>query len=904
MRFFDDFSQCTRNWRRGSAILSLEAKPLEIRPVVFEDCVHLDYVNLSGEAVNPDNFSQFELTIDFQLILDRTEAVQKEAVLAFGKPYEWSSVEDAKLKIRIKEKGQVYVEIKGKRPLKVTHIEKKAHNSFRINIRKTQEILSIETDHLQCNCIQGGLAGYFSVQSVNLTTIIKSFDLQTEKNLSPLSNEAFEEETGRWINEQLCLNDEELRRLDVFCQTRMHKALSPSAFLDISPGLVEPGELVCCSFRYQGSQAPSSDVAVTADYLGYQPENKQIRLDWKKTGDFIWQSEIEIKADRCGNWQIVWQIDGERISRVFSVIKPGYAVCTLWVGCNKPLIDEMIHRYDLPGDYWIGDWWSPFRKPPDVVMDRIKPFARMRHLYGDRLVPFINANWLIQDIPNYNLFLLDEASQKKGLKQAVQLWDILKIGPLEIMGSYTYGHKTSSIAKSLGIKAMNSICTWQNWLDGTDENFWKINHWGAPNAPYFIAEDDFRKTGGGPGIVGFSMGTATSVRNYSIFTMEGCPSLTCPSRRYTSDDAQSANIGRFYDAVDGWLYDAQNQKEPVFFTVALENFGSRTDWESANEQGVDYLVKRANNNNLVFASAADISDYYNRRYTRQPDHVYFQPDIYCGYQHDAKPAYLPDRIEFSTSDFHSLHAMDQVSPKFFWDYTVPWHEPEWDFQSALRDKHGLINPEQACCNLSPRQVDLSDIKIDTEIKKNKQGVDIIVQVDAKTELANLPVTVWKIPLDTGTVTAASCSGGLSYKFVADKYTGNLHVLILLHDVKKGNRRFILSLNGKAKEPVDSYRQINADICGRTIHTLRGRSTYLWRRSKQGKYRLDLLIPKRRSVFGIWNDGKKVVPDKDGILSLVFDETWQHETPLIYGVTTEEITNAVLASHGSDLESDV
>lgn len=35
----------------------------------------------------------------------------------------------------------------------------------------------------------------------------------------------------------------------------------------------------------------------------------------------------------------------------------------------------------------------------------------------------------------------------------------------------------------LGIKAIDSLCQWQNWRDGGDDNAWLINHWGATTEP-------------------------------------------------------------------------------------------------------------------------------------------------------------------------------------------------------------------------------------------------------------------------------------------------------------------------------------------------------------------------------------------------------------------------------------
>ena len=53
----------------------------------------------------------------------------------------------------------------------------------------------------------------------------------------------------------------------------------------------------------------------------------------------------------------------------------------------------------------------------------------------------------------------EPALQAEALAMAQSLWNTLGIGPLEILASYTLGHDTPQVARRLGIKAINSLCT-------------------------------------------------------------------------------------------------------------------------------------------------------------------------------------------------------------------------------------------------------------------------------------------------------------------------------------------------------------------------------------------------------------------------------------------------------------
>ena len=329
-------------------------------------------------------------------------------------------------------------------------------------------------------------------------------------------------------------------------------------------------------------------------------------------------------------------------------------------------------------------------------------------------MPLLNANWIIPGSPDANLWRFDDDLQREGIQQAAQLWDALGVGPMEIMGSYTFGHTTPRIARALGVKILDSLVQWQDWRDGTDNNQWLINHWGAPIFPYYVADDDFRKVAPGRSIVAFTQATNSDVRAYDIMTDEGQPQLDF-RRTYGKQMGESSNIDRFQTTVDLWLAEAPYQAEPLFVSVGLENFVDSPDWNEANKRGVRYLREQAQHHKLVFTSAADIAGYFERHYAVQPENWLVWPDVYAGQPGEYKPRQLPDRIEVSNAQFHSVHEDGASLPRFFWDFTRAWSEPVWDDQAAIRKKFGLVSLDLLTAdNCVPRMVNIEGVRADVQ----------------------------------------------------------------------------------------------------------------------------------------------------------------------------------------------
>ncbi len=880
MRYLDLFDTRSEAWVRGDVCLSHVPGPLTLTPG--------ESATLSGLVVHP------RILHDCTVRVSVTFGPEPHGRLVIGvaQPHEWGAVAEAPLRVTLTHAGQISVLDRAGTTLATVEQAESAAGMRSLILHKRADTLVLQGPDGEVPVPWPGRSeegGFLTFYAEGTTVTVHRVGLMSPLTRPPMTPDQRRADHDTWLRARMQENTHSLLTLQETVRTET--AAQRWGFhgdMRVTPGLVAPGEAVRVTFHVQGELPEENTATVEADYLGARRgEMQPLPLTWTRDGDG-WRAEAELTPDVPGNGRVAWQVGAERLTRVFGVLAPGYAVCTLWVGANKPDIDTLIHRYELPGDYWVGNWWSPFAGSSESVLDYLLAYAGFRHRFGDRLVPFVNADWLLPGIPNYNLFAVPEAIQAEGMTLIARLWEMLGIGPLEILGSYTFGNATPHLAQRAGVKAINSLCIWQNWLDGGDANHWKIDHWGAPNAPYFIAPDDFRKVGA-PGIVAFGMGTASSVRNYSIYTMEGCPTLTEPLRRYTDTPAQAANLSRFTDAVDGWLASATHATAPVFFTVALENFMGSRDWEQANALGVTALVERAAAGGLLFASAADIADYYQTHFTAQPEHVFYWPDLYCGYRAGSKPAQLPDRIEVSNAQSLTLHVDGQALPQCFWHYATFWDEPAWADLNEYRNAEGLIAPETipplAC---TPRQVDLGDTAVAVTLTPDADGVEVMLEITAPLPIALLPVAVWRVPLaaDGVTVTAPD---GTHWTTAVDPYTGNLHGVIACADVPAGASTRRIRLQGATRAPRSADFALGAALRGRTFTHADTAHSYLWRADDAPAGTLTLFADRALRVR--YNDGTETTAAPGTPLTVHFDDTWQRETPCVFGLTGAEMEGA-------------
>ncbi len=672
-----------------------------------------------------------------------------------------------------------------------------------------------------------------------------------------------------------------------------------STGMSVSPELVKPGEKVEVKFFVRRQIPAVCKATAIPDCFGANPGSPQtLKLDWQPDGANAHSATVMLTPSRPGNWRVLWQVGGEQLSRMIGVVDRGYAVCRFyttndhrgsWLPGHAPYV---MHQRGLPGDFWAGsEWVSPFSRTPQDLAEHFRPYAEMRHRFGDGMQPLFNANYMIPNCPDTSIWKFDADVQREGIQLLMPLWEELGLGRLTLLGSYTFGHDTAGIARSLGIKAVDSACPWQNCRDGRNDNFWLYNDWVRPTVPYYVSPHDFRMVAPSKSIVALQQCTTSNVTAYTWMASEGCPQESCLRRHSDPKGKQLGetwNMDRFQTIVDYLLAEAPYQQEPLFLSVNFEAFVPGPDWDRANRLGGEYVCDQAKHKKVVFALGEGIVEYFVNHYDKQPENWFYWPDAYCGYSLHYKPKCLPDRIELSNVDFHSVHDQGMALPRFFWDFAQRRNEPVWDFQQAHR-QNNMINPHLVTADTCvPRMVNLDGVNAAVKVTPMSDGAEIRVEIQSTKPLRVVPIGVWQLPLCRDGLKVVDISDNARYIAVVDGSTENAQGIVVCKGVPTGNTVYKVRLEGASRKPLEPHFHIGTHVQGRTFVRNGVPQVYIWLAEKNPQPgTLTVRVPAGKKIRLHYNDGR-MEESAGGVLAATLDKQWQHESPSLVGLTVEEL----------------
>jgi len=904
-RYVDHFDRGPSVWRFGNVPTPVSPDGLVLNPGWQSEGTSpgIYETTLPGTVLNPGNLETFAISLRWSF----GKVGNPTLGIGWEKPSEWTRFQDSPVRLQIERGGRTSLYVEGKLAAGWQLPEGKngeyaltvVREPGRVLLRSgLQDIAFSMAGWPKCR------PGYLALQlqgTDGALATIRRIEINTFGDRPPLTAAQRRADIQRWARAQMREDDKMLEQLKAYLQAETAAGRwGYKTDMDVAPGLVRPGEKLAATFRIAGPIPSPCEATLEGNYLGENPDRAEIlKLDWKPDGHGGAVAVVEMSPTRPGNGRIVWRVGRERLSRMFGVLGDGYAACrlllTAYVGLRRPgrtgEAYDVLHRHGLAADFWDGsEHAAPYVRSPRQLAEEYRVFATMRHQYGDHIMPMCQGNYMLSRCPDSNLSCFDLDVQRWGIQRLMQVWDQLGIGPLETLGSYTYSHDTPRAARQLGIKAIDSLVQWQNWRDGGDDSAWLINQWGAPTAPYYVADDDYRKVATGQSIVALSQGTTSSVRMYFINMLEGQPQLTA-LRRYSAQMGETANADRFQTVVDLCLAEARHQREPMFLFVGLENFCDLADWDRANTLAVNYLREQAKTKKLVFTSGAAVADYFTRHYTKQPENWFYWPDTYCGYQIAYKPKRAPDRIELSNAEFHSVHEEGSPLPRFFWDFTHAWSEPVWDDQKAIRQQFGLCDPKLLTAeNCVPRMVNLDGVRATAKMAPTADGAQIQIEIESPKPLARVPVAAWNIPLKTAGLKVAETSKEARFITIVDGSTENLCGVVVYENVVPGRSIRTVRLQGAPREPVDPTVRVGQHVAGRMFLRNGVPYVYLWRvAEKAPEGVLNIRVPGGRRVAVHYNDGK-IEQAAGNVLAVKLDRTWATESPLVMGLTQKELAS--------------
>jgi len=437
------------------------------------------------------------------------------------------------------------------------------------------------------------------------------------------------------------------------------------ARLTVSPGgLLRIGESVTIS-----SSAAGELIVLSASGRAFV-ETVRVRL--AAGAAWTWRPET------CGRHAVEFVTDdGETLRRPLAVVDRSWAVCQITVGAfTAEDFSDLIHGARVAADYYVT--MPHADRPPrfNAADPRWREFER---LHGDAIHPHVMSNAfggispeLAHDDPNWETLSRDAIETRLRALQA--WWLAAGYAPLDRIATYTPCNLLTRACRSVGVRVIHSLCPEQNWSDGE----WAINHWGMPNAPFWIADDDFRKAGrrdaDGRGVIGITMNhyqvLLPHLTHWGDFVLS--PSHFTRWIRAADSGEESTRFRQFLgDTVRGGT---PLGDEPFFFVAGFEfgrTFGT-ADMTAYNRAGLARLFALAETEKLVFATSDDVRAYYDRHVPALPDRAFRQRDIWVGVTVNGKPGQAGDSVVLERGDYKALIREGAELPYFYYDYTRPW----------------------------------------------------------------------------------------------------------------------------------------------------------------------------------------------------------------------------------------
>ncbi len=805
----------------------------------------IKHLTLKDTVISPKGWDGSKIEISYRGFTDETVLT-----LCFGKPFSNNSADTAKVRVDI-TKTCITAKIESAQlefPCKID-----AEGVFCIAVEGKELKINNTTVKFEKTEIDGYFEMFSETGELCLTDI--TIDTKTQ----PYTQEQHIEALEAWRHVQLDKRDKYLDKLEKYITE------NPEVLPEIKGEIIVPNRLVDkgeeMTVRVVSYGTINAALTITHDSFSPDAQPQPISLDWVcENGTYY--ADILLKLDIPGNTRIEFWVNGQRIVRQIAVLDKGYMAVIPWIGDNKPYVDEELHRYDIPGDYWVP---SPaVCEDPAETVEKFSAFIKNYHKYGDRSACVVNGKALIPDSETDSLFELDKESQERGFAQIKRQMELLGYKDMELIASYTPDAVSIEVMEKLGVKGMTSLCAWQNWQDGG----WKINHCGVSNQPYYPANDDFRRSAKKRDLMCFTMGNSSCNRNYSIMALDGCPTNIVPGERYLENYVVNQHIQRFYDTFDGYIADCKNNDgQLVTVTIAIEAFCARMDWNATNEMALRYMAKKAASEKIVFTSAADVSDYHKRKNLDMQEAYFFQPDYYYGYHNGTMPGRIDDRLEADTRDYLAVIRRSSMLPMYFYDYTEEWDSVQ--FEDTERNEFGQIDPdEHKPSECFPKQVYTEDMTIRSEIDANV----ISIYITSETAKKRMVTGVFDVPFEKDFELTLDKSDATAKK-IYDQWTGNTHLFVDLGALEAGETVVKIEICGTPKAVVKAE-----DVKDGFAAMWFGDHAYMRSCDKEAAIKVTMDAPDGANLRLI--SGKKVFA-KDGKLCFTVNTAWFDEAPILY-----------------------
>jgi hypothetical protein len=673
--------------------------------------------------------------------------------------------------------------------------------------------------------------------------------------------------------------------------------------MTVWPELVNADEPVVLRMEVLADHVPASNPVLTLNHLQEHPGSVQeLTMEWKQTGEAFgmnrYVAEASLPTSTPGQHVVTWSSDvGGDISdfyRNYGVVTPETSICTFQINNFPPDLQKTVFDLKLPFHFWAAQVLEfPTWVNPKMVPSRWANVSQLARRCGAApecsllYFPWGSAQ-VREDPPDV---------QRAGLEAIQQMAPLFNFPfAADTFWQYTMGTETVNIARSLGFKSVSALCT-EFHCDGN----MGINHFGHPERPYFVSPEDFRKSGLSPD--GHNMIGLSQVQRHTLLAREylcdyniepgnGGLNIGAGGRTVWDDMA----LSRVFDAYDALFQLQTSQTVPFVIQQCLEFSGNRPGAAEGNRKMLQYAVEKARTQPVVFASSHGLVDYYLRHYHTTPETVSYQQDYWAAFTPTGpvgrKPVLYPDYMQMENSRFNTYAVYGEILPKYHYDYTRPWHYPDFGNEHMKRRRDGFGYPagDSDRFAVTPKITDTRGMRASQAAKELPNGsLAITLTVSSDEPQPDFPLAIWNIPRafrkGTGWYTV---SGG---RFVPIKapYSGNLNGFIVT-DLKKGENEVTLTLASEQREPVSQDIDCGPLLVGK-VFTRDGRSMAYIAPTRPWNVTAKLAVPAGREVtVAVAPEGTLQVFGEGSHTFVIPKEQWAR----VIGLNREELTQFLSA----------
>jgi len=582
--------------------------------------------------------------------------------------------------------------------------------------------------------------------------------------------------------------------------------LMPVTF-NVTPQLVLPGEPVTLQIKALAARKPNSTATVYPDFFHTDmKKSREIFLSWQLTGSeggcSVYTASATLPSQATGQYFVEWKCDIggdiDKYSRSYAVCDKHSAVCLYQITTDgKPKPEAVFHKLHIPVDYWANLLYlEPWEH---VSAAAVSETSRRYREYGDN--PGFCLEHYVWGAAQVRREPLDlQLLQIRALEQLVP---IFRFDPTNIGAwSYTIGNATYRMLQKEGRFTVTSLCT-ENHIDGNAE----INHWGKPERPYFMSEEDFRKAG--PGGKAATVAFSQVQRLTYLARQYGCDFNIEPANgalnqgagaRTVPDEVYFSRILDFYDALFQMV---RCQTGPYFISEGIEFNGSCFGAAEGNRMVVEYAARKARDGNVVFSTTRGVADFYKKHFTRTPESTCYFQDYWAGVMFKDKPIAFADSMSIENATLYSLALRGQLIPEFQYDYTAKWDFPDFGNEllpHRIGDSMAYMIPgKYDKYAATPTCVDTRTFHATRKDAVAGSALTINVTVDAKVARKALTLSLWDIPREFKKGASwFNASEGARFVPIVAPYTDNLNGFLIV-DVKAGSNSFTLRIDSPPRE---------------------------------------------------------------------------------------------------------